>query len=221
LASGDCTMDNAIIKNGTFGIRCDTVGTSGNGLVMSHSIIENMSSLGIYGNAGAKIKATNCLVNNVGQYTVALTIGGDYTFNQCTFTNNWLFGDRSTPGMIVTNWYEYNSTNIVRPLYLSVDNCIIYGNQENELTLDLLSGSTLNYYFANCNIKTDQNVSGPEFSNCQINQEPLFQDISIQNYHIWSTSPCKDAGNTTTIVNNDLDNNPRDGNPDIGCYEIQ
>lgn len=222
LASGSCLIDNALIKNGTFGVRCDTVGTSGIGLTMTNTMIENMTSLGIYGNAGAKINATNCLVDNIGQYTVAISVGGDYVFNHCTFGNHWLFGDRSTPVMLVTNWYEFSpGNNIVRPLNLAVDNCIIYGDQDNELTLDLLSGSILNYHFANCAIKTDQNVSGPEFTNNLINQNPIFMDPSIQNYHLAASSPCKDAGNTVSGVITDLENKPRDGSPDIGCYEIQ
>jgi hypothetical protein len=89
------------------------------------------------------------------------------------------------------------------------------------LTLDFLTGSSLNYHFANCVIKTDQNVSGPEFTNNLINQDPIFMDASIQNYHIATTSPCKDAGNTVGGIFNDLENKPRDGNPDIGCYELQ
>ncbi len=220
LASGECNIDNAIIKNGTFGVRCDTVGASGIGLTLNNTIIENMTSLGIYGNAGAKITAMNCLVDNIGQYNVAITVGGNYTFQHCTFANDWLFGERSTPAMLVTNWYEFNSMNIVRPLNLFVDNCIIYGNQDNELTLDLITGGVLNYHFANCNIRTDQNVSGSEFSNCQINNYPVFYDVTLQDYRIFSSSPCKDAGNNTTGISMDLEGNPRDGNPDIGCYEV-
>lgn len=222
LRSGECNIENAWIKNGSFGVRCDTVGTSGIGLVMNNTIIENMTSIGIYGNSGAKINATNCLVDNIGQYNVAITVGGDYTFNHCTFANHWLFGDRSTPVFLVTNWYEYTPGNyIVRPLNLAVDNSIINGGQDNEFVLDFLTGSLLNYHFANCAIKTDQNVSGPEYTNCLINQDPVFTDVSLQNYHIGSNSPCKDAGNTASGINTDLDNNSRDGNPDIGCYEVQ
>jgi hypothetical protein len=121
----------------------------------------------------------------------------------------------------VTNWYEFNSTNIVRPLNLFVDNCIIYGNQDNELTLDLITGGVLNYHFANCAIKTDQNVSGTEFTNNLVNQDPQFYDVAIQDYRIWSSSPCKDTGNNSPGINTDLEGNPRDGSPDIGCYEIQ
>jgi hypothetical protein len=222
LSSGECTIDYALIKNGAFGLRCDTVGTDGLGLTMNNTIIENHTSLGIYGNSGAKINAVNCLVDNIGQYALAITVGGEYNFNHCTFGNFWLWGDRSTPVMIATNWYEYTpGNNIVRPIDLQMNNCIVYGDQDNEMTLDFLTGSTLNLLFANCTIKTDENTSGPEFSNCQINQNPLFYDTGLQDYRLGAGSPCIGVANFTGGITVDLENTARDGSPDIGCYEFQ
>lgn len=222
LTSGACNIDYAIIKNGSFGVRCDTVGTAGLGLTITNTIIENMTSLGIYGNSGAKIDAVNCLVNNIGQYNLAITVGGEYNFNHCTFANHWLYSDRQTPVALITNWYEFSPVvNIVRPLDLVFNNSIIEGDNDNELTLDLLTGSILNYSFANCAIKTDANTSGPEFSNCLINQPIHFVDVALQDYHFWSNSILIGAANLVGGVTTDLDAKLRDSSPDIGCYEYQ
>lgn len=222
LTSGACNIDNAIIKNGSFGVRCDTVGTAGLGLTITNSIIENMTSLGMYGNSGAKIDAVNCLVDNIGQYCLAITVGGEYNFNHCTFANDWSYSDRQTPVALITNWYEASpGNNIVRPLDLVFNNSIIFGLQDNEMTLDLQTGSILNYSFTNCNIKTDGNTSGPEYVSCIINQNPTFVDAINQDYHLYNTSNCINAGNLIGGVTNDLDGTARDGSPDIGCYEYQ
>jgi hypothetical protein len=104
---------------------------------------------------------------------------------------------------------------------IAVNNCIIYGNQVNEMTLDFLTGSILNYAFSNCLIRTDANTSTPEFVNCLINQNPSFVNTTLQDYHLAASSICIGAANFTGGLTTDLDNNPRDGSPDIGCYEFQ
>jgi hypothetical protein len=180
-----------------------------------------MASLGIYGNAGARITATNCLVTACGMYGLALTYGGTFNFNHCTFANYWTESTRSTPNFYLKNWFTNpdNSDNI-RDLDLTMDNCIIYGNLENEFDRDLKTAGVMNYIFRNCFIRTDQDVStGIHFSAISKNIDPAFENVTGKIFKLTSGSACRGAANTNGGITDDIDDKTRDGSPDVGCYE--
>jgi hypothetical protein len=57
-----------------------------------------------------------------------------------------------------------------------------------------------------------------------INQSPDFVDAYENDFHLKSSSPAIDAGNSSTNGTSDIEGNPRnnptDSNPDIGAYEF-
>jgi predicted outer membrane repeat protein len=149
----------------------------------------------------------NCLVYNNYLYGDTSEGGGVHMWNSvmnnCTIVNNV---SDSAGGGVFTG---YNSTNI---------NCIIYYNTCHN---DPGSSNWFDYasVYAWCCLMPDH--AGPG----NITNEPQFVDMGDQNYHLWSTSPCINAGTNDwqqlAVSDYDLDHAPRilDGIVDMGCFE--
>ncbi len=211
---------NAVIKNGFYGLWVDSTYTNSNFITVSKTEISNMASLGIYGNAGAQIKASNCLVKACGAYGLALTYGGDFDFNECTFANYWTEEARNTANFYFKNWFTTPSGDNVRDANVVFNNCIIDGNLTNEFETDLKSGALLNYTFSNCFIKSDKDLSdASRFILVSKNVNPLFEDVSNGIFKLTAGSPCRGAANFYGSITDDILGNPRDASPDVGCYE--
>ncbi|MBN1253435.1 MAG: right-handed parallel beta-helix repeat-containing protein [Bacteroidales bacterium] len=220
----------AEIKNAVIGIKVDTIADlSIPTLTISNTKIEHMSFAGIYAQ-GSTVFATNCLIDDCGYYTLALTIGGSYEFYHCTFANYWQNTIRNTPSVILNNYYTYNNSLITRNLdKAEFNNCIIYGNKDNEIYFDNSTSGIFNYKFTNCLLNIDENLITDitKFKNNILNEDPLFFDIENYNYKIDNQSPAKDKASITFIdlypsyLNFDLNNESRvlDAAPDIGAYE--
>ena len=222
-------INQAIIKNGTFGIQVDTVGNSSSPtLTIKNTIIKNMSAIGILGQ-GSTIYGENIVIANCSQNALALTLGGSYEFNQCTIGNYWE-GDRKTPSLQLNNYYV-DATKTLQPRSLvkaNFNNCIIYGTNDNEIGFDKTDYALFNYKFTNCllRIATTINITDANFYVGIIkNSDPLFTDISNNIYKLKSNSPAIDKGAASigALVPNDIDGNSRIGDmaPDIGAYEFK
>lgn len=221
-------IDWAIIKNGSIGIQVDTFASANTPtLIINNTIIKNMSAAGIYGQ-GASIRATNCVFANCGQYAAALTLGGSYSFKHCTFANYYL-GERSTPLLLINNWYKdiYNNINIRNIDSAYFANCIIYGSLTNELGLDSSNfGGHFKYKLDHCLVKSDLSLVNPYHYNVIYkNNDPQFKNTLENDYRIESGSGAKDRGDITigTSAPTDLKEDPRniDTAPDLGAYEYE
>ena len=131
----DNEFNHTIIRNGNIGIHADSVGNSNPTAIINNTIIENMSSIGIFGQ-GANLEINNTIVSNCGQYSVACNIGGEYEFTHCTFANYWDFNHRNTPSILLNNFYtDINEIHIIHKVqiiyiyyvnhYLN-QNCFLY-----------------------------------------------------------------------------------------------
>lgn len=213
----------AIIKNGFIGIQAETLQEQmGNALVINNTIIENMTGFGLFSRY-YNISAANLVIGNCEIYDIALTLGGNYDFRQCTFANYWNNSLRQTPNLILNNYYKDINDQVV-PFQMEVffRNCINYGRNDEEMEFDLDTAAVFNYTFENCLLKTSLNTDDPEtYINCIINDDPLFVDPSINDYHLDSLSPAIDRGNTEVAqsVPEDIDGVNRLPDPDIGAYE--
>lgn len=226
--SKDNVIDWAVIKNANVGILSDSLGASANPTVqITNTIIKNMALAGIYGR-DSWIEGDNIAVSNCAQYCVAIAYGGRCKFRHCTFGNYYNIDTRTSPAVLLNNWYEVNSSlNNYRDLtQADFLNCIIYGDLANELALDsnVASPTQFNYYFQNCVIKTNVNTSSvSHFLNNRLNLDPAFIDVANNDLHIGISSSAKDFGDSSIgiLVPFDLDNVNRtvDGFPDIGAYE--
>lgn len=217
---------NAIIKNGQLGIRVDSNSNENPSLILENVQILNMSYIGLLGQ-GARIEATNTVVGNCGDYTVALNVGGEYRFKHCTFGNVWSEGQnpRSKTTMFMSNYFSIGTRDIVRPFSANLENTIVYGTLDEELEFDFADNSIYDFDFENCVVKTELNADSLGFVECIVNPgaptgatNPLFVDPGKNDYHIIKNSRAIDNGKQLGI-STDLDGEMRDSNPDIGAYE--
>lgn len=226
-------IDYAIIRNGETGIQADTLGNSTNPtLKISNSMIYNMTGIGILGQ-GTNIQAANCVISNCGSYAVALTLGGSYDFRHCTIGNYWNNFQRYS-GLVLNNYYiDINQNEQARPLEKAYfGNCVIYGETEEELTLDKSpSAAAFNYTFDHCLLRTQLDITDQaHFLSCIKNQEPWFRDPYIAELQPDSTlSSVIDRGSIEIINSSSIDlardilNKSRisDTAPDLGAYEFE
>ncbi len=220
VGSKDNVLDYSIIKNATKGIQIDSMGFSENPvLTISNSRIENMA-LNCIDARTTFLKASNSVFANSGSYTVALRFGGDYEFNHCTVANYSGFGNRKEPALFLNNYYVFNKITYSFDLNTFFGNCIVYGNKENEILLAKEGNGSFTYSFENCLVKTNLN-SG--FENSVFNKEPLFVNISENNYAIDSLSPARNIGDIeiAKLFPIDLNDYSRleDEGPDLGALE--
>ncbi len=225
IENDDSYFQHAIIKNSIIGLQVDTVGSNGNpSVTLDNTIIQNASSAGLLAQAGAHVVANNSLFADCGEYTAALSSGGEYHFTHCTFANYWTFASRETPAFLLTNHYEDASGNReVRPITNSeFVNCLFYGTQEDEFIVDTDDEEATDFLFDHCLVRTSESTSGNQYQSVIRNEDPLFESTSggplEHDFHLQSGSPAIDAGKSTSL-SGDLDENARDGDPDLGAYE--
>ena len=160
------TRDNKLnyteIKGANFGIRVDTFMNDNPTLELSNSTIAYMSSVGLLAR-GAKVKGFNNLFYSCGSSVLALIWGGEYEFYHCTIANRpeYISFIRKDPSIYLSNYYFYNDTlpsgvvvqrTEIRDIKKAFfGNCIIWGNQNNELIIDKFPDEgILDYAFENC-----------------------------------------------------------------------
>jgi hypothetical protein len=227
-------INYATIKNATVGIL-----TEGNQdapspkLSIRNSQIYNSSAFGILATASS-ITAENLVLNNSGQSSFAGTGGGRYNFTHCTIANYWNTGFRQFPSLFLTNYVTGSDGNDVgnNLAEANFNNCIIYGNDNPELTFDELNGFDLNFKFTNCLIRfqdTNGNFIGENYNfsntdryeNCILNGEPDFKAPFENELMIGNASAANGQGNSdfANQVPFDILNTGRTASPDLGAYQ--
>ena len=228
-------IDYAIIKNGFIGLQCEILLDPAQpaSLKVTNTEIRNMSGLGILAR-NFKIDGWNDVISNCGLYNAAFTIGGSYEFTHCTFANFWRFGQRSTPVMYLNN-YATNAGGTDVPVDMTraeFKNCIIYGDNDNELELDFKSGAQANYNFRYSIIKADNNTPTTDithFENPYRNSNPQFKSTFDNDLHLDTLSFSREKGNPAYInlsatppMTIDIEGHARPTggiNPDLGAYD--
>ncbi|MEN8928964.1 MAG: hypothetical protein ABF240_08865 [Flavobacteriales bacterium] len=212
-------ITHAIIKNGTAGIYADTAfggATSGDIIKLDKVESTNHSFASLFAQ-GAHIEAENCLFTNSGTNSVALRLGGNYFLNHCTIGNYYSKSARTSPAMILNNYYEVGNTVFVRPFVnADIHNSIIYGNNDNELTLDTIPGFGATYLFNHCFIKTEEPLNS-RFVNVNKNVDPQF--TSTDRMEISTSSSTRGAADINFPLFVDLDENSRNSPAAVGCFE--
>ena len=216
------TMNYAIIKNGTIGVSVDSVGASASPtLQIDNTVIRNVTSIGLYGYA-TKIISTNCVIGDCGGSSLMLDYGGSYQFRQITVGNYWSSSVRTQSALYLSNYTSDTLGNkILYPLDAYFGNVIIWGNQDEEITLDSLPAAPFNYIFNYCLLKTNLKTSNPNnFFSCIINKDPVFVNPQAFNYEIDSSSAAIGKGGPVGGPGTDIKGKNRPiTSPDIGAYQ--
>lgn len=220
----------AEIKNAIIGVRVDSLSVNSNQkLTMRNSIIQNCSNIGLLG-ITADVAVDNSIIHNCGSYTFLGYFGGNYNLRNNTFVNYNIGFSRNDPHFVFNNIQLDQNDNFVRDYNISynVQNCIIYGSNEDEIQFDISSANPPSSAMIQANIirtkNTDLNFNG-NLLNVGHTSSPFFKDVIFEdyfnyNFELDSLSPAIDNGVILSpALNTDFENNPRDGTPDIGAYE--
>jgi len=221
------TINYAIIRNGTVGIKVDTLGSSSEPtLKVNNTIIENMSDIGLFAQ-GSYVTGYNNVIKNCGRYNLVLNIGGQYQFDHCTFANYYSYGSRNTPVLLMNNYYEDINENIQSRALTNAQftSCIIDGSAAHEIELQNNNASAFNYLFDHCLIKLhpDSSIDNLNQTNSiKVNSSSsIFVNTQEQDFQLSNESPAINTGKITLTnqITIDILGNNRDGYPDIGAYE--
>lgn len=222
-------FEHVTIKNGTVGILLED-----SPLSLKNVQVYNNANIGILSRTG-DVYAENTVVNNSGQSSLAIQLGGRYTFNHCTFGNYWTNGFRTFPTVSIDNVLETQEIVYVASLeQANFTNCIIYGNERRELSLYQNPEADFNFNFTNSLIRfEDPNgdfsddplfdfANDALYTNAVFNIDPVFQDTTLNNFNIEEgTSAAENLGvtQTTPPVPKDLNGIDRENPSDAGAYE--
>jgi hypothetical protein len=222
-------LTHTIVKNAIIGIQSDTTGNSFSPTVSLMNVkLLNMNAVGIYGR-GTSVHAVNTIVANCGQFAVLVVYGGSYEFYHCTIYNDWSYSNRTTPSVVLNNYYQdVSGIYQVRPLEKATfGNCIIHGSKETELLIDAYPGSPVfEYKFDHCIIKagSDLNTSDANrYTEIFKNLAPKLKAPSAGNFEPDTLSNVINKGffQYGNMFSTDFNGNSRtsDGQPDLGAYE--
>ncbi|MEG9326416.1 choice-of-anchor Q domain-containing protein [Salinimicrobium catena] len=227
------SFQHATIRNATVGILAE--GNQQNTaplLQLKNTQIYNSAVNGLRG-VGARITAENLVINSSGQSSVHLT-GGAYDFKHSTLLNYWNEGFRLFPAVLLEN--EITTATNVQTIPLEkalFSNCIIYGNERQELLFNRNESAVFNFEFRNCLIRFEDPsaefasdllydfTDDSNYSGIILNENPFFWNVDNNDFSLQEGSPAIDTGNVSTAneVPFDILNVSRLPEPDLGAYE--
>jgi len=227
-------FEHVTIKNSTVGLLMDANdGSIEPTLTIKNTQIYNSANVGLLARTGF-VDAENLVINNSGQASLNLSLGGRYNFKHCTFANYWRDSFRQFPSVLIENNYQTDESLFVADLVeANFSNCIIYGNESIELLLNKVDDAAFNYNFKNCLLRFDDTANDfadkalYDFSNASLfkdlilNTPPLFSDAEQNELIISDESPAKAKADQTTANQVPLDilGKDRTQSPDIGAYQ--
>ena len=223
-AGADHRISHAIIRNGTIGLNCQSaLKVTECALRIDNTVIENQSGYGLF-SILYPVEAKNFVIANCG-YANFWAFGGDYRFVHGTFADYWYANEHNKNAAIkVTNCaLDANETLFYYPFHMEMDNCIVYGKQNNEIETTFGPDADSTFVFDHCLVKSERfNGDMAGFSHCLFNMEPYFVDVQ-RDFRIDSiASPVIGTGNPLfgNEVPYDLDGVSRVGAPDMGAYQF-
>ena len=227
-------FEHVTIKNSTVGLLMDANdGGVEPTLTIKNTQIYNSANVGLLARNGF-VDAENLVINNSGQASLNLSLGGRYNFKHCTFTNYWRDSFRQFPSVLIENNYQTDESLFVADLVeANFSNCIIYGNESIELLLNKVDDAAFNYNFKNCLLRFDDTANdfadkalydfsnASLFKNLILNTPPLFSDAGENKLIISDESPAKAKADQATANQVPLDilGKDRTQSPDIGAYQ--
>lgn len=219
------SINHAIIRNGFIGLQIQRMLKDNMApAYINNTIIENHTGMGIYANCYS-LGASNFVVNNCGNYCVALTGGGEYLFTHGTIANYWTSSTRNTEALFFNNLYTdpTDGGTYAIPFNCEIRNSIVYGNRDNEFGTDFYPTNDTTYRFSNSLLCTTRQQSDTAYYNsCVFNKAPNFLNTKEFNFHLDTLSAAIGIGNpiyATGDLQFDLDGVDRGITPDAGAYQ--
>jgi len=228
------TINYATIKNAQVGILNESSSNTGNpNLTITNTQIYNSSNVGLL-NRFSNVVGANLVINNAGQFALLNQLGGQYNFTHCTFANYWTQGFRTTPAVFLDNSLIAGETLFLGDLTeANFTNCIIYGNQGEELGFNQEDGAAFNFTFTNTLIRFDDTfgqfsgvpnydfTNTAQYENILISEEPDFQKPSENVFFIGEDTAGESFGLLSAAAQfpTDITGDNRSSAPDLGAYQ--
>jgi len=225
--SGPHQLSNTIIRHAATAVVAD----SASRLNMENCIIHSNAGSALYA-IHAQVHAVNCLFYDNAGTGVALTYGGNYTFDYCTMTSYGNDGEAialtnfTCPDPLCQEGIFVNAINA------TVRNSVIVGSSSDEILLsDAAPGQgVFDVSLRNCIVRVRDLLdvdAYPDFfttlcQNCieYAFGDTLFKDQSAFDFHLDTLSLAEEKAIPLFGATMDLDGRDRDATaPDIGCYE--
>jgi hypothetical protein len=223
--SKDNFLQHVVIRNAYQGVIAEEPAINGNPkITLTQCIVDNIYDAGILG-INTSISADNCLISNCGN-NISIGLGGMYRFVNCTVASyNNIYVTHKNPVLQISDAALQNGATITEPLDAFFQNCIFWGdggNVDDEIGISK-KGSAFILNFDHVLYKSKSDLPNATIDMNSIkNVDPLFDSIDVAhqyyNFHLRDNSPVINKGTVTPFAY-DLDDKPRDANPDIGCYE--
>ncbi len=170
----------------------------------------------------ARIEAVGVCFSEAGAGVIDLT-GGEHSFLQCTFANNYLFAVPSDPLLTLHHVLPSAPDSDLPFMSATFRNCILYSTMTGDINIDNLGGS--NVYLQRCSLRSNGS-NDDNFIDCLWDVDPLFfavrEDYDF-NYHLQPESPVlhsADGSFITPAAEVDMDgiNRWTFGTPALGAY---
>ena len=215
--SKDNRLDFAVIRNADVGIGIrspdnDTVPD----IILANTIIENMAGYGVVA-LNTDVEAYNTVISNCALGLVQGLGVAYYRFRHCSLINayNNFSRENDHPSLLFVQGFP-EQNDLTQTFSLEIVNSIIWGDLDNELQIDKILPGDRFRLLSTLIKSTDTTAS---LANINLyNQEPQFVNPRLYNYQLDSLSPAIDAG-VAVGIDQDIEGNPRDANPDVGAYE--
>ena len=224
----DHIIQHAVIKNALIGLQIESQPfeldggqISPNTITIENTFITHSSARGIY-MRNYKANINNVAIGNSGQYSIAISGGGEYKFNNCTFSDYWTYNTRETASFTVVNEYVINNVVYQRPITNSyIINSIIDGNisDGNEFVMEL-NGSG-NVFSGDYNLIRTTNALPGNFTNTYPYQSPELIDPWVSNLRPSENAYILGKANPASATLIDLDGDLRPAAPALGAYEYK
>lgn len=223
-------IEYATIKNATVGILNESNTQTGTpNLTITNTQIYNASAVGLL-NRFSTVEGSNMVINNCGQFSMLVQLGGSYNFTHCTFANYWSQSFRNTPSVFLDNTFVDVPADLQNANFT---NCIIFGNQGEEIGFNQDPSTAFNYNFTNTQIRFDDIfdnfTDNPLFdftntalyTNIILGGDPDFQDESNNLLQVGEETAGNGQGLQSAANQFPLDINGvnRTTAPDLGAYE--
>ncbi|MGO2103702.1 MAG: hypothetical protein ACTH3E_11725 [Psychroflexus halocasei] len=226
-------FEHVTIKNASVGLLMDSNdGTANPTLQIKNTQIYNSSNVGLLARTG-HVVAENLVINNSGQASLNLSLGGIYDFKHSTFANYWQNSYREFPSVLIENKLETQDQIFVADLKADFSNCIIYGNENIELLYSISDQANFDVNFDHSLIRFNDysNKYADEaiydfsdssiYQNLILNENPEFRKPFDNELIISDESSANGTANPVTAnqVPLDLLGIDRTSNPDMGAYQ--
>jgi hypothetical protein len=220
----DHEIHNAVIQNGFIGLQAESfLRPAENLLKLQNVTVQNMRGMGLFTRL-YNVTGENVVLANCGGYCMAVTGGGYFDFKHTTIADFWSYSVRNTPAVYLNNYLlDTLEQPIPLPINFTLGNSIIYGNNENEFLTEMTDGADSIYYLNHVNVKTIMNTGNEEYFNAiQKNEDPLFLDVTVNDYRLDSLSPARKIGDVqiASEVPFDITGTQRTEKPDLGAYQF-